>query len=249
MQNKKGKRKYEQKLITALALDGNRDFLINNFKMEWEEVQKDINRKERIEKIETLLKKSGVAIGKTVLGLALFGGVLTAVMVAPKIFVLFSSPNKYGKRYKIFLREQEFKRAMVNFKRCHYIKMLKKQNDNDENGKVYEIYLEKKGEQRIIKESFNDLTIAKPANWDGIWRMVIFDIPDKHKWAREGLREKLRQLNFYQLQESVFVFPYDCQKEIIFICSVFNINDYVRYLEVKKIIFDEDLKNFYRITN
>ena len=56
--------------------------------------------------------------------------------------------------------------------------------------------------------------------------MVIFDIPEKKKKAREALRQKLKDLNMVKLQDSIWVTPYPCEDEIAFIKSIFNLSDY-----------------------
>lgn len=237
------KRKYGKKLIAAL--EKNNEFLIDNLRREWEESQKIVKRKEQAEKIVAMAKKSGAALGKIILGMALVSGVLIVAMVAPKVFVVFGRSNKAGKRYKYFFDEQNFRKTIKKLKFKKYIKVVKK--DENKEGAIFEICLEKQGSQKVVRESFGDLTITKPAQWDGVWRIVVFDIPERHKWAREGFRDKLKQLNFYQIQDSVFAFPYDCRREIEFICSVFSISDYIRYLEVKTLFFDNDLRDFYGI--
>lgn len=40
--------------------------------------------------------------------------------------------------------------------------------------------------------------------WDGKWRVVIWDIPEKRRMARDLLRYKLKQLGFSQLQKSIW---------------------------------------------
>lgn len=45
--------------------------------------------------------------------------------------------------------------------------------------------------------------------WDGKWRVVIFDIEEKKKVVRNFLRRKLVSLGFGQLQESVYISPLD----------------------------------------
>jgi phenylacetic acid degradation operon negative regulatory protein len=45
--------------------------------------------------------------------------------------------------------------------------------------------------------------------WDRKWRVVIFDIPEIDKKAREHLRQKLVSLGFGKLQKSVYVSPLD----------------------------------------
>jgi DNA-binding transcriptional regulator PaaX len=71
------------------------------------------------------------------------------------------------------------------------------------------ISLSEKGVKKADKYQINDLKIKKPGVWDKKWRVLIFDISDKHKTKREALRGKLKQLRLYQLQKSVWVCPYD----------------------------------------
>jgi|SRR3989344_1740412 len=49
---------------------------------------------------------------------------------------------------------------------------------------------------------------------DGIWKMVIFDIPEKHKKVRNILRAKLKQLHFKKWQNSIWMSPFALDKEI-----------------------------------
>jgi DNA-binding transcriptional regulator PaaX len=51
----------------------------------------------------------------------------------------------------------------------------------------------------------------------------MFDIPEKHKKAREALRYKLKELDFLRLQDSIWVTPYPCDDEIRFLREIFNI--------------------------
>jgi phenylacetic acid degradation operon negative regulatory protein len=44
-------------------------------------------------------------------------------------------------------------------------------------------------------------------DWDGKWRLVIFDVPQAHTAMRTRLRRKLRELHFGWLQNSVWLTP------------------------------------------
>lgn len=105
-----------------------------------------------------------------------------------------------------------------------------------------EIILTKEGERKALKFKIDEMEIKKPAKWDGEWRVVIFDIPDKFKKAREALRKKLKDLGFIKLQESVFVFPYECEDEINFIVEVFLIRPFVRFMKVKSFTNEEQIR-------
>ena len=79
------------------------------------------------------------------------------------------------------------------------------------------------------------MAIRKPRRWDGYWRIVIFDIPEKRRRGREALRNKLKQLGFYQLQKSCFVHPFDCKSEIDFVSELFEVSPYVNFILAKEI--------------
>lgn len=46
--------------------------------------------------------------------------------------------------------------------------------------------------------------------WDGRWRLVIWDIPEKRRVTRDLLRFKLKQLGFVQWQKSVWATKVNC---------------------------------------
>ena len=77
-----------------------------------------------------------------------------------------------------------------------------------------------------IKNNFN----LKQKRWDGHWRLVIFDVPEDKKYAREALRRRLKFFEFFPFQKSVFVFPYPCEKEIRALGEYFKINDRVEII-------------------
>jgi CRISPR-associated endonuclease Cas2 len=90
------------------------------------------------------------------------------------------------------------------------------------------------------------MTIEKPRKWDKLWRIVIFDIPEKRKAGREALRSKLKQLGFYQLQKSCFIHPFDCKSEIDFISEIYEVSPYVNIIVAREV---EGAKQLRRIFN
>ena len=100
----------------------------------------------------------------------------------------------------------------------------------------------KEGENKALRFKIDEMEIKKPPKWDGEWRIVIFDIPDRFKKAREALRNKLKDLGFLKLQESVFVFPYECEDEINFITEVFLVRPFVRFMRVKSFTNEEQIR-------
>lgn len=74
--------------------------------------------------------------------------------------------------------------------------------------------------------------------WDGKWRIVMFDIAEIQKRKRDYLREKLRELGFGMLQESVFITPHDIIKDFSEYVESIGLRDSVDFLEASYILGD-----------
>ena len=88
--------------------------------------------------------------------------------------------------------------------------------------------------QKLADEA-NDYFSSVNRKWDGIFRAVIFDIPERRKEYRNWLRSNLYFLGFKQLQESVFIgknaLPASFVKEI----SYLKLDDCVHILSIREI--------------
>jgi DNA-binding transcriptional regulator PaaX len=73
------------------------------------------------------------------------------------------------------------------------------------------IVLTVKGAERVLRVKRK--VKEKKKRKDGKWIMIIFDIPEKRKQAREYLRAALADLGYQKLQQSVWVCPYDVYNE------------------------------------
>ena len=78
--------------------------------------------------------------------------------------------------------------------------------------------------------------------------MVIFDIPEKKRRARDVLRETLKRMGFYEFQKSVFVHPYPCQDEMDYIIEYYNIRPYVRIVTAVELDNEPHLKNIFNMS-
>src|SRR3990167_6612122 len=68
--------------------------------------------------------------------------------------------------------------------------------------------LTNKGKKQILKYDIDKIEIKKPARWDKLWRLVVFDIPEDKNLGRKALAAKLKEIGFYPMQKSVFIHPY-----------------------------------------
>jgi len=107
--------------------------------------------------------------------------------------------------------------------------------------------LSENGKKRVLQFNLDKLAIKRPKKWDGLWRLIIFDVPEEIKNAREALRAKLKNLGFFQLQKSCFVYPYECKKEIDFITEIFQISPYINFIIAKEIEGQEKLKRNFNL--
>ena len=126
-----------------------------------------------------------------------------------------------------------------------YTSKLIDMKDGDD-GSV-KIILTENGKQRALEYKIDEMVIKIPKIWDKKWRIVIFDIPEKHKRKREAMRQHLERLGFYKLQKSVFVLPYECCDEIEFLIEFYNIRSHVRQIVAEKIDNEMHLKEIFKI--
>ena len=110
-----------------------------------------------------------------------------------------------------------------------------------------EIRLTELRKMQVVRRALRDLRIASQEQWDGIWRVVLFDIPERNKWAREGMRESLKRIGFYRIQKSTFVFPYPCREEIKFLRNLYDIGQTIRFLETSALDTDRDARQFFAL--
>jgi len=105
-----------------------------------------------------------------------------------------------------------------------------KKNKLIEEKKNYEgsvlISLTEKGMLRAINYRFRRLA-NKKEKWDGKWRVVFFNVPEKFRKGRDALRYRLKMAGFHMLKESVFIFPYECEKEMRDFIKLFKMEKYV----------------------
>ncbi len=89
--------------------------------------------------------------------------------------------------------------------------------------------------------------ITKPAEWDGRWRMVIFDIWERRRNARNKLRGTLQKACFLRVQDSVWIYPYDCEELVAFLRTDLRLGGSVLYVVAEGIEHDEKLRRHFNL--
>jgi len=103
------------------------------------------------------------------------------------------------------------------------------------------------GKERAMRYELKSMTIKPQKKWDGLWRIVMFDIPEDKKSARRAIGYAIQKLGCVQYQKSVFITPYPCTKEIDFAGECFEVRKYIRIITAKDIENVNDIKKQFNI--
>lgn len=138
-----------------------------------------------------------------------------------------SKSYAYGDRWNRSLRKSELSQALKRLR---------------EKGLVE--YEDSKIERLIIKltdlgrDALGDLAILEK-DWDGKYRIVIFDIPESKRVVRDLFRRRLRDWKFKSWQKSVWVGKYNVTQKLRQLINKVGIGDWVAVIESN----DQSLKN------
>jgi len=169
-------------------------------------------------------------------------GIIAVAAGSPYFWIQLSRNLQRRNRYfKNNYSQTQISAAFGRLKRTNMVVLKEK------NGK-FTVKLSEKGKKKIQQITIDDLKNKKLEKWDGLWRVIIFDVPEQQKYCRAALRDKIKNLGFYQLQKSVWVFPYDCEKEIELLANSLGIYDCVIFIEAKRINDDEKIKQHFKFT-
>src|SRR3989338_683821 len=149
----------------------------------------------------------------------LLGGLSLSLTTNPKY--LFRTLNNIAKDWKEIDR-----RALHRAIKKLYQSKLLDAKDNEDG--TTSIVLTKEGKKRALLYHIDTVKIPEMKKWDKQWRIVMFDIPERFKKSRDALALTLKRMEFYRLQKSVFVHPFECENEIDFIIEFWNVRSYVR---------------------
>src|SRR3989344_2837198 len=106
----------------------------------------------------------------------------------------------------------------------------------------------RKYDRRKVCNSFYSLKIKKPKKWDGMWRLVIFDIPQLKSVQRNAFRGKLIELGFMPLQKSIWICPYQCDDEIGLLRDFFGLGEKeIRLIAAQNIGSDSYFRKVFKI--
>lgn len=165
------------------------------------------------------------------------------------ITIALSSP--YGSRKIIkSIKSEIFRNKKINedyLKNQLYYLRKRKLISFVKNKDKTKIELTENGKKYILKYKYDEIKIKRPVFWDNKWRIVIFDIPEKKRRARDAMRIKLKELGLVKFNDSVWVYPYECQREVYFVVEYWGIGQYVHYIKATSITNEKQLRRIFNI--
>lgn len=184
-----------------------------------EEIGKKRTRKKNLQKI---ILNSVALVG--LLGVGLLASNVIGAMSKLRLI-----PNKRQKEYVSSSANKMVKKGLLKY-----------------NGKFYE--LTDLGKQILRRWEFRHFKFNQPRKWDNKWRVIIFDIPNKKRRARDQVRSLFKSAGFHLLQKSVWVYPYDCEDIIALLKTDFGIGKNLLYLIVEELENDKYLREKFNLT-
>ncbi len=109
------------------------------------------------------------------------------------------------------------------------------------------VVLTKKGKNYVAQWELRGYKVKKPKKWDKKWRVVIFDIPEKRKQLRGEVRTILTGIGFVRLQDSVWIYPYNCEEFVVLLKAELGLGRDVLYLIVDRVEDDRALRIHFKL--
>ncbi|MFZ1249630.1 MAG: hypothetical protein WAQ24_04915 [Candidatus Saccharimonadales bacterium] len=154
------------------------------------------------------------------------GAVVTTGLLTPGILQALDKP--FGKLIKILdTREYERQARRETQRVIRYMKQQGLLAGNYEHG----LQVTEKARKRLARSEFRDRQVRALQQWDGYWRIVLYDVPEDQKSARDALGHQLRRFGCFQLQKSTWITPFPCRDDIVQISTHYGVDSYVTYFE------------------
>ncbi len=158
--------------------------------------------------------------------------ILNTVAVAGVLTVGLMAPNVLGALGKLGLAPTKRHKDAIAASRDRLVKNgLLKYEDK-------KLRLTPKGEERLRHFEVRDFAFKTPKRWDGRWRVLIFDIPERRKGLRDKVRFTLSRVGFVRLQDSVWIYPYPCEDLLTLLKADFRIGRDMLYMIVDTLEYD-----------
>jgi len=171
---------------------------------------------------------------RLILGIVAAAGIIFVGAVFPNIFKMV--PRSWLKRYPKKLVDQTIERL----KRRGLLRLVSGPRGS-------RLELTEKGRAELLGYELRQKLLRRPKRWRGKWHLLIFDIDEKRKPIRDQVRRTLSNLGFYRLQDSVWVFPHECEEILELLRTKYKVRYDALYIRAEKIVNDRWLRRHFGI--
>ncbi|MEK7114399.1 MAG: CRISPR-associated endonuclease Cas2 [Patescibacteria group bacterium] len=169
---------------------------------------------------------------------------LTTVALTGIVLVATIAPNTPA----ILAKLPSLKRAQLRYRYRTALGRLVAQGYiafEKQDGRQYARITEEGSKMLAFEQEKTKLSNLKKRRWNGRWRVVIFDVPERRRQTRDRLRDIMKEVGFVRLQDSVWVFPYDCEDFITLLKAELKIGVAILYMVVEQIENDKYLREHF----
>ena len=172
-------------------------------------------------------------IQHAVLGTVAVGGLVMIAAIAPNALQLL------GRQRNKYRFANQTKTALSRLASKGYITF-------EERGDKKYARITSVGKRKLLFEQKKAaLQLRAHKRWDKRWRVIIFDIPEVRRNTRDSLRQTMKLCGFYRLQDSVWLFTYDCEDFVVLLKADLKLGNAVVYMIVEKIENDRRIKEHF----
>lgn len=170
-------------------------------------------------------------ISDIVLGVGIVAGTVALTVLAPNIFQYLDKMPWARRTYRSRdTRRQDQQRKIT--KTLYYLKK-KGYVELVPHGEDFLIKIAKKGRNKVRQMQFSALQVPSPKVWNHHWWIVLADIPSKdYRRQADFFRDKLKKMNFYPLQRTVWVYPFDPRDEVDLVAAYYGVERFLTVMEV-----------------
>ena len=198
------------------------------------------NRKKETENGSGASKIPYGFIARVVLGIVGAAGVMGVGMAAPGAFQRVKLMRGYN---RLAIRRYEspsyIRKTLKNLERRGVVRIFTRAGET-------KVYLTEKGQQELLKYRRREKRLAG-GRWDKKWRIVTFDITEKRRYARDRIRTDMKMFGFEKLQDSVWVYPYECEEVTTLLKTRYRVGNELIYIVASDIENDGWLRKKFKL--
>lgn len=159
---------------------------------------------------------------RIILGTVAATGLMSVALLAPNVLQIlpklgFIDRKKRQKEFINQSRERLLKAGLLTYNEQRLLRLTPK------------------GEAKLRQFELVDFKLNTPKRWDKKWRILIFDVREERRPLREKIRRTLTTIGFSRLQDSVWVYPFDCEDLITLLKADFRVGKDLIYIIAESI--------------